>query len=290
MPLGLLLLTLGFMLVLSNAALAVGALYTSRDLDLIVASPIPRWRLFLGKALEIIGASSWMVIVFGLPGLFAFGVSYHADPLFYPYAFAITLPYLIIPGALAMVVVTILASCIPAHKTHEIFIILGGIGIVCGYIAYKHFLPSNPNLHDSHQVVQLISLISLPNTTWAPSYWAATCLGEYLDRTGKNPLPYLGMLYATASALMALAFLAFRFLFDYSYSLSKSTGSSLKIISQRSHARLVRCTPFLAQQTRALMIKEIKLFLRDITQAVQLILMLLGLTMIYLYKFLKPSP
>ena len=66
-------LTLFSVLIFSNIVASLSALYLSRDLDLLLSSPIPHTRLFIAKFAQSTVNSSYMVVIFGLPIYFALG-------------------------------------------------------------------------------------------------------------------------------------------------------------------------------------------------------------------------
>ena len=65
--LNLLCLTFFSMLVFSNVITSISTMYMSRDLDLLVSSPIPVRDLFLSKYIVTIINSSWMAVLFSMP-------------------------------------------------------------------------------------------------------------------------------------------------------------------------------------------------------------------------------
>lgn len=284
LPLGLVLLFLFMMLLFSNAIAALGAFYLGRDLDLILASPLSVPRFFFGKFLEILAGSSWMAVIFGLPAIAGFARAYNASWEYAALVLVTLLPYFIIPTALSIVLVTLFTIVIPANRTREILFFIFALVLLGMYLVGKLLFPSTVSFQNANDLLRVVAILTMPNTTWMPSYWAATTLGEALEQSGRSIWPYLTMLYAASASLTALAYFLVRTLHFRAYSRAKDTGRGLRLSSRRSHAFLVRMTPFLDPQFRAIMMKEFKIFARDMTQAVQLLL-LLGLCMIYLYNF-----
>lgn len=284
LPLGLVLLFLFVMLLFSNSISALGSFYLGRDLDLILASPLGPRRLFFGKMAEIIGSSSWMAIIFGLPAIAGFASAYGAGWPYLAVVIATLVPYFVIPTALAIIFVTLFTMAIPANRTREILFAIFALVLLGIYLVGKLIFPSGASFQNVNDILRIVSILSMPNTSWMPSYWAATCLGEVLEKSGKDCTPYLIMLYTTAVGLTALAYMLVRILHFSAYSRAKDNQRGVRLSSRRSQSALVRLTPLFDQQFRAIFAKEFKVFARDMTQAVQLLL-LLGLCMIYLYNF-----
>jgi ABC-2 type transport system permease protein len=284
LPLGLVLLFLFLMLLFSNSIAALGAFYLGRDLDLLLASPLSKPRFFFGKMLEIFGGSSWMAVIFGLPAILGFASAYQAGWDYGLIVVATLIPYFVLPTALSIVVITLFTVMVPANRTREILFFVFALVLMGIYLIGKLVFPSNASFQNANDLLRIVSILSVPNTTWMPSYWAATCLGETLEHSGKNILPYLAMLYSTAFGLTALAYFLVRTFHFTAYSRARDNRHGLKLSSRTSHSFFVRATPIFDQQFRAVIMKEFKIFARDMTQAVQLLL-LLGLCMIYLYNF-----
>lgn len=284
LPLGLILAVLGGMLLFSSAAATLGSLYLAQDLDLIIASPISPWRFFHGKFSEIVISSTWMTFIFGVPTIIAFGQSYHAPLAYYIAALLVLAPYLLIPSACAFILVTVFTRIVPANRTKEILLIIFSLGIFLAYFMAKLIFPETSSLKKVDDLLRIVSFLSLPRVTWLPSFWASHPLGQMLENTGENYIPHLVLLYSVMFVLMSLSYILFRLFHFYSYSQAKSTRHGLRLNSKLAQQRLSRLMPFMRQPYRAILAKDIKVFSRDMTQAVQLML-LLGICMIYLYNF-----
>lgn len=273
------------LLMFSNSVSALGALFLAQDLDLILASPLNRFRFFCGKLLEVIGSSTWMVMVFGFPAIVAF-VNYFGVNgwIYYPYALFILIPYFVIPSAISIVLLTLFTSVVPANRTRELLFVVGGLGIVGLYFAIKLFFPGDAEHPTSiNDLLYIVNLLQLPHTYWSPSFWVSTALGEVLEPTGKDIIPHIAMLYGVALSLSSAAYITLSKLHTRAYSMARSGRQGMRLNSRRRQRWLVRFTPFLNPAYRAVLGKEISVFLRDMTQTVQLML-LLGLCTIYLYN------
>lgn len=283
-PLGLVMLVLMGMLIISNLVAALGALFLGRDLDLVLAAPISPFKFFVGKLSEIVLTSSWVVMIFGLPAILALARAYHATWSFYPLLVVTILPYFLIPAALAIILVNLFATIIPANRTREVMLLVGGLCLVAMYFMLQLIYGSKSTPNSINEILQLVRVVSIPNTIWVPSYWAANSLAEGLLPTGKGTATYLTLLYSSAVSVSALAYICQRCLHLRAYSKSKNNRRGIRLKSRAAQARLVRLLPMLQPQVRALVAKEIKVFSRDMTQAIQLVLLLI-LCMLYLYNF-----
>jgi len=283
-PLGFILLVLTAMLTISNSVAAIGSFFLSRDLELILASPISPVRFFIGRALDVIMSSSWMVLIFAAPVIIAFGQAYGAAPTYYALAAFSVVPFLIVPLALGLIGVALFTALVPASRTREVLFGSGVLGLIAMYYFIDLVGPTGRIFEDPDEIVRIIGLIAVPNKAWLPSYWIATVLAEHLVPSGKPIAPYVGLLSTTAMALLFIAYVTVRLLYARGYTRARTGRAGALVASKRSHTFVARLTPFIDSRYRAILTKEYRMFTRDLTQALQL-LMLLGICMLYLYNF-----
>ena len=79
---------------------SLGVLYGSRDLHLLLAWPIPAWRVFAAKLLETYAATAGLPALLTFPVLLALGVYYQAPSVYYPLAFLAAVSVYALPVAL----------------------------------------------------------------------------------------------------------------------------------------------------------------------------------------------
>ncbi len=284
MILDLLLIFLYGLLVFSAAISTIGILFLSDDMAILRASPISKPALFTSKLLEAISGSTWMVVVFGLPGLVAFGTTFHGGLSFYALAIVAMIPYFVIPAAGAITLITLFAAVIPANRTKEVLI---GIGIV--FMAGIYFLirlllgESNKPMENVEDLLHIVQMLRAPNAPWLPTHWAATVLGQTLAPSGIPRWPYMMALWGLAGSLVASAYTVFALFYDRAYTMAQGGSSSSKMHELASLTDLPPLSWIYSQEERALLSKEMSTFLRDMSQSVQLML-LLALCSLYLYN------
>ncbi len=280
----LVLLMLFAILLFSNSAAALGSLLLGRDIDLLLAAPISPARFFWGKLIEVSLSASWMALLFGIPSLVAFATEFHTSWLYFPFALFVIIPYFLIPAELGIIGMLVFAAIVPANRTREVLIIAGCFGLLGVFALIRLLEPTNIQFHDTGDLLRLIKLLTMPNANWLPSYWAAACLGEFVAPSRPSMLPYLTTLYAAAISLGIVTYGAMRLLHARAYTLAKNLRHGTKFVSQRAYRAVARAVGIRDPQIRALFLKEIRTFLRDMSQALQMML-LLGLCVIYLYNF-----
>jgi len=282
-PLALIMLPLFAMLLFSNGVIAMGTLYLAADLELVLSSPLTVFSLFWGKFLYIMLNSSWMPFLFMAPVLLAFGIVYHAPAYYYLLCPLLLIPYFMIPTALAIVISTLLTLVIPAHRTKEVMLICVAMLLLMAYVMIDLLGLSGRAISGMEEIVRLVALFSASNTTWLPSTWAANVLSETLEPTHGSVFYETVLLSTSAAAAAALAFMVVALLHSSTYSKARNIRQKIRLGGTNLRGLLRRGLPSLQPHHQALITKEYRLFVREITQAVQLTL-LLALCLIYLYN------
>ncbi|NLF24158.1 MAG: hypothetical protein GX589_00670 [Deltaproteobacteria bacterium] len=282
-PLALFLLPLMAMLFLSGLVISIGTLFMSKDLDLLLAAPLSTTSLFMGKFLYVLLSTAWMPFLFMTPVLIAFGLSYKVSLLYYFLSPLLLLPYFIIPTALAVIISTIFVLLVPANRTKEVLLIT--VIIILGALAsLVDLLDLSPTSFDSaSQMLRMISILSLPDNNWLPSNWLARCLQELLEPGTQDILPPLLLLFFSAGALSALAYLVLEILHAKAHSCSSSIKQRFRSTPFSQGILSHLCAAQFEQRMVALLGKELKICVRDIAQTLQIVV-LVGLCIIYLYN------
>ncbi len=274
---------LSVMLYLSSAVSALGSLFMSRDLDLIASAPITPTQLLLSKTLEVGISVSWMVGVFALPALLAFGVFYEAGALFIIAAPIVCALFLAMVVTLGMITALIFAALIPSERARPLFFSLFLLALGAAIFLTQGLSQQTPLISgDPARTLQHIT--SLAAQSWLPTSHCAGAITALLRGDIIAPLWVTIEGLAILSALALCLRLTFSVLFDRGLSRARQTHGLFRIHS-RAAQRLSRVLlPFSSAATRAIITKEYKIFSRDLTHTVQLIL-LLGITFVYLYNY-----
>jgi ABC-2 type transport system permease protein len=274
---------LSVMLYLSSAVSALGSLFMSRDLDLIASAPITPTQLLLSKTLEVGISVSWMVGVFALPALLAFGVFYEAGALFIIAAPIVCALFLAMVVTLGMITALIFAALIPSERARPLFFSLFLLALGAAIFLTQGLSQKNPLISgDPAHTLQHIT--SLAAQSWLPTTHCAGAITALLRGDIIAPLWVTIEGLAILSALALCLRLTFSVLYDRGLARARQTQGLFRIHS-RAAQRLSRVLlPFSSAATRAIITKEYKIFSRDLTHTVQLIL-LLGITFVYLYNY-----
>ncbi len=283
-PLHLMFLCLLGLTALSGLVGTLASLFLSKDMELILASPLTWRRLFWGKLLEITILACWFPVLFVGPVLVGFGVYFHAGPLFYLGSALVLFTLLLLGTSCAMTVVTLLARLVPAARFRQILVASALLGMVTAYLLFQRLVP--PSVATS-EVSELLRA-AIAKHSWRYWYEPASLGAAALDalRIGawRAALESYGILAAFTALSLSVSFLALRAFFEDAFSRARSMKSLFRINSKRAQRRVLLLLSFVKAPTRALITKEYKLFARDMIQALQL-MVLLGLCVMYLYNF-----
>ena len=263
--LGLALLTFLMILLLSNVITALSTYFLSKDMELLVASPVD---------------SSWMVALLAIPLLAAYGVVYGAGWSFYGLAVVTLIPYLVIPAVLGTAFTLILVNVFPARRTRELLALIGLFAAAGVVVLFRFLRPERlVSPEEFRDLVDFMAVLRSPTSPWLPNEWVAGTLMSHLNGVF-DPFPFW-LLWSTAAAVfVGGAWLHHRF-FRSGFTRAQE-GAERKEDRVRT-TKLERCFGWTAPATRQLVAKEIRVFFRDTTQWSQLIL--LGvLVVVYVYN------
>jgi len=283
--LNMLLFGLFFLAIFSNFVAELGYFFMARDLPLVLSYPISWIQLYFARLIQSAISSCWMFAVFAIPVAFAF--QHHFQ---FPISFVATIilgliPLLIIAAAFSSILVTLFVNLFPAHRLKELLVVSCVIISVILMTSGTSEISSSADKEQSFaQLQQYMGLLYQPRTFWLPSRWLGELLASYFGVSQFSPSILIMLLISTALGLIALGTFCFDVLFWRGW--MRTTQVSVKLSSNAiigQPSALHRLLPF-NSQFRAMVTKEMRMFLRDTTQSLQL-LMLLGLSLIYLYQF-----
>jgi ABC-2 type transport system permease protein len=283
--LGLLLLSLGAVLLVSNTVTALGTFYLADDVAPLLAAPVPARRLHHARFVETLLSSSWMVLVVGLPALAAYGVVHRAGATYYLGALAVMLPFLVIPAAVGVLVTTVLVFLFPARTVRDALLVGSGL-ILGGAVLGVRLLAPERLAHASGLVgfAGFLSDLGATGSPWLPSTWAAEVLLPLLGARTGDPLFHLGLLASTAVMLFLVSATVVEaaFLRAWTHAQTgriRAAGAARPL--ERWLAGLIHPLP---RMPGLLFAKDATVFLRDATQWSQLLL-IGALVAIYVYNF-----
>ena len=268
-------------LAFSGVVTALSTFFLSDDLRLLMAAPVAARRLFLARFARTLGQASWMVVVFLAPVLLGIGAAHCAPPAFYLTAVLTIVPFSMIPVACGTATTLLLVNLLPARRARDILMLMGLV-FAAGLILLLRFIRPERlfRVESLPDITDFFATLQSPITPLLPSFWAGESLFASLQ--GGHDWLHAGALWSTSLACTVLVGAANERWHFAGYSRSQEAPKA-RFTRLRGVEWVARIAP-LSIARRQLLIKDVKVFLRDTSQIVQL-LPLLALMLLYLYNF-----
>jgi ABC-2 type transport system permease protein len=268
-------------LAFSGLATALSTFFLAYDLRLLMASPVSPRRLFHARFARTVGQASWMVVVFLIPVLGGVGAARCAAPQFYAAAALIVLPFVVIPVALGTAATLVLVNVFPARRARDILMLMGLLFAAVIILLLRFIQPERlMRVESLPDITDFFATLQSPITPLLPSFWAGEALFASLQ--GGYDVLHAAALWTTALALIVIVGASSARWHFSGYSKSqearKARFTRLGLLDG-----IVARLPMSARQ-RQLLLKDLKVFLRDVSQWSQLLL-LVALMLVYLYNF-----
>jgi ABC-2 type transport system permease protein len=268
-------------LAFSGIVTALSTFFLSEDLRLLVAAPVAPPRLFYSRFAQTVGQSSWMVATFLAPVLLAVGLARCAGPLFYATALLALAAFVVIPVALGSVVTLALVNVFPARRARDVLMLMGLLFAVSLVLMLRFLRPERLlNVESLPDLTAFFATLQSPVTPLLPSFWAGETVFAALR--GGVDWVHAGALVTTALAFTVMARAAFVRYYFSGWSKAQEARKA-RFTKMRGLDVLARRLP-IRPLGRSLLLKDVKVFLRDTTQWSQLLL-LVALVLVYLYNF-----
>ena len=268
-------------LAFSGVVSSLSTFFLSDDLRLIMAAPVAGRRVFLARFARTLGQSGWMVVVFLTPVLAGIGTAKCAPWSFVFTASAAVVPFVIIPVGAGALVTLILVNVFPARRARDILMLMGLVFAVSIVLLLRFIQPERLlRVESMPEVTAFFATLQSPITPLFPSFWAGEALFAGLQ--GGRDLLHLAALWTTAVAVVIGVGAAYGRWHFAGYSKSQDARKA-RVSRWRVLDVVVGLLPMRAVR-RHLLVKDLKVFLRDVSQWSQLLL-LLALMLVYLYNF-----
>src|SRR6266581_3186211 len=208
----------------------------------------------------------WMVLFFSLPIFVAYGSVFGGGMPFYLWVLVIVPLFLTIPASLGILITHLLVYCLPARRIRDILIFIGIFAFVGIYFLFRFSQPERLVQPESFgNFIQFLAAMETPSSPFLPSSWSAEILaGSLFNRPVEQ-----GFFYA----LLASYALFFPLVTSWVSGAVYLSGWSKAQESRQGRRKtewldwaLDWITRPFPSVLRAIMLKDIKTFLRDTTQ------------------------
>ena len=278
------LLTFLSMLLFSNLVAALSTFFLARDLDLVQSTPVSPSAFFYARLIATTVNSSWMVLFFSLPIFAAYGSVFGGGITLYLWVAAILPLFLVIPASIGSLITHLLVYCLPARRIRDILFFIGLFAFLIMYLLFRFSQPERLVQPESFgNFMQFLSAMETPSSPFLPSSWSAEILAGNLFKRDTEQGFFLALLASYALFLPVAASWVSGAVYLDGWSKAQESRQGRRKLAWLDRFLEWLTRPF-PEINRALMLKDIKTFLRDTTQWSQLFL-LLALIVVYLYNF-----
>lgn len=268
-------------LAFSGLVTALSTFFLSDDLRLLLVAPVAARRVFHARFMRTLALASWMIVVFLVPLLLGVGLARCAPWSFYGVATLTIVPFTIIPVALGTGATFVLVNVFPARRARDFLMLTGLLFAASLVILLRYIRPERlMRVESLPDVTGFFATLQSPVTPLLPSFWAGETLFATLQ--GGRDVLHFAALWTTAIAMMLLLRAAHERWHFAGYSNAQEARKA-RFTKLRSFDRVAERLP-LSTGRRQLLLKDAKVFFRDVSQWSQLLL-LLALMLVYLYNF-----
>jgi ABC-2 type transport system permease protein len=272
-------------LVLSSTIAALQTFYLASDVSLLLATPVGFRRLHHARFIETLVASSWMVLIFGLPVFLAYGWVYGATPLYYAAIVGVLGTFVVIPAATGVLLATALVLVFPARGARDTLVVAVGF-LIAAIVTVIRMLDPERLAHPSGLVgfAGFLAAFGATGSPYWPTTWAAETLVPLLGARAGSPGFHFALLFCTAAMLVAVS----ATLVEAMYLKAWSKAQVGRVRAGETERPLGTWLSWLAAPlpplARLLVVKDLTVFVRDASQWSQLLL-LGAVVAIYVYNF-----
>ncbi|MBP1702230.1 MAG: hypothetical protein H6Q38_1337 [Chloroflexi bacterium] len=264
-------------ILLTSFGVLLQALYLAKDMDFLLAAPVPIRAVFIAKLLQAILPNLGLISLFALPVLFGLGVSAGYSWLYYPMV-VITLAALALAAAgISSLLVIGVVRLFSARRVAEV---LGFMGAILAMLCSQSGQLANFDEMNSEQAQAAMQLATRYNTPWLPLAWPGRGLVALGEGNWGQALLLLGFTLGLAAVIFAVALVTAERLYYTGW-------ASMQVVSTRKKpARQRRATPgeptqasllervvrlWVPGPVRALMVKDYYVLRRDLRNLSQLV-------------------
>ena len=272
------------LLTFSNAVIAYGSLFRSRETAFIVSSPIAPGPLFAYRLSEGVVFSSWAFLFLGLPIITAIGLNGKAPWTYYPGALVFFGGFVIIPAVVGGLLALIVARFFAGSPRRLLALACALALLVFGYWALDitRGLRFGASRGVDVWVSDVLGKLSFTQNPFLPSYWISSGVVALTRGEIARGAYYLELVFANALFLGMIGWLVAERVYLPGYHVCRGAGRRRRAYGDIWLDRLLYTLMIgVSRPVRLLVIKDVKSFRRDIAQWSQ-VSIFFGLLAVYL--------
>lgn len=285
-----------FIQLLNGFIISLNTYYQSRDMELLVTSPVNRTALFLSRLLGTYIKTSWMLIIFGIPLLVSCGLLYKAGIVYYFGSILLFIAFSGIPVNMGIITALIIAGLFNIGKLKKVLLSAGLFAVALIVLLVRVFEPErfvNPQLFANATL--FLSETKAPAFVLLPNRWISEALFSLVtNKVNSDAYIFIALLFLTVYITGVFAHIIFKKFHNRGWKLlQEGEGSAEERKKTFLHklANKVSVTGFFIKfvsllfntETAMLIKKEFAYQTRD-SKNVNQLLILLTLIVVYLFS------
>ncbi len=283
-------LTLLVMVLFSSIVASLSIYYVSADLDFLHSLPVSQGAIIRVRAFQTLVNASWVVLIFALPIFLAYGYYFKVGAGYYLYLAVAFPPFVIIPTVLGIAGIMVLMRYFPTDKAYQVLSFLG-LFFLAALVMFFRFLSPEKFFHkdvSDEMIVGFVESLKMPEYGFLPSSWMSLGISAWTEGQMDKALWQLGCLFATVLILGVGFWWLSRRIYFPGWRSYQEVKNAPKSEDPQKGVRLRRGWNMLplSQGQRALLLKDIILFLRDPAHWSQLFI-LAALVVVYIFNILN---
>jgi len=257
------------MLTLSGIVVCYTTFYNSSEVDFLFSKPIDHRAIFFYRLIQAVLFSSWAFLFLGVPFFIAYAGIKGAPVWFYftlPFYF---IAFILFPTALASLLILTAVRYIRYGKIKHVLLSAALIASLAAYWYYKTHLSATvlPRVDIAYFLDTFLSHLRLLKHPLFPGYWMAKSVIGAGAGDPSQAFFYYGSFFATTLVALQINWFMAENVYYQGWLSSKSgTGTHNYPPDRGVLNRLLRVFAILPRPTAALVIKDIKIFIRDFAQ------------------------
>jgi ABC-2 type transport system permease protein len=273
---GLFFLGIGIMLVMSSAVSSYATLYRADEVHFLMVRPLSHSQITMFQFFQAMKLSSWAFFFVMVPFVLSYSNHNNHGLMFVVWSFIFCLPMIVISCGLGTLFTMILVRIIPRNMMIHLITLLALMAL--GYTVFYWHANKPDASSSSFMISQFVPGLSLSINPLMPSWWVTRGITAMKDQEWLTGVQYLGLLMSNALMLCMILEGVSRWIYYPAY-LKVGQVTSVTRRSPKLLSGLESCLFFLRHDVRALIMKDIRTFLRDPMQWSQALIFfgLLGL-------------
>jgi ABC-2 type transport system permease protein len=280
------------LLLLSNLIISYTNLFRNRETAYLLTLPVPAQTIFQWKFIESIVLASWAFVFLIAPLLAAFGLLRGVAWHFYPVTLGLIALFIVLPGVLGAMLAIWMGRFLD-RRSFQLAVVGLGIVLLAAAAFWWKAQPVNDELLDRRTLEALDQLLAKTRFTlspFLPSYWLSEAVLQWAEGVLRGAAFFALVLLSHTLFFGGIAFTRFgRLFYNTASAVQSRAGGGRNWFHVRSNRRgsagllerIVGHLFWLDRDTRALAVKDLRMFWRDTTQWGQSV-MLFGLLGVYI--------